>query len=419
MLKILNNRTKIVPVEKDDNLQQLDQFQTHIRCLKGKGVITNEDYQRIYSTSAAIPTMYGLPKVHKDGTPLRPILASTGSFNHECAKWLSDILSPLRSHSTNLKDTFSFIDIVKNFTLNDSVMYSFDVVSLFTNIPLQFTLQLIFGAIFKDSIETFHSLNKRRFKTFLNWAASSTTSQFQGKYYKQVDGIAMGSPIAPMLADVFMSYVIEEALSASQQNRLTVQLRYADDLFLVISSDEEAQSFFGVINCFHKSINFTQEQECNGQLAFLDVLVLRNTGNIAQTSVFRKKTHTGLYLKWTSFVPYRYKRNLVNSLLQWAFKIGSSYKLIHSDFMRIKDMLAKNGNPMTFVDNCIRGFFNSKHTDTKTTNQITTQPTQKHLICRFPFLGPISMQVLHEIGNLFAKNTNGKIKVRVIHDTFK
>ena len=178
-------------------------------------------------------------------------------------------------------------------------------------------------------------------------------------------------------------------------------------------------NFFDVMNHIHKSINFTQEQECNGQLAFFDVLVSRNTGNVAQTSVFRKKTHTRLYLKWTSFVPYRYKRNLVNSLLQRANKIGSSYKLIHSDFMRIKEMLAKNGYPRTFVDNCIRGFLNSKHTDTKRTNHITTQPTQKHLTCRLPFLGPISMQVLHEIGNYFAKNTNGKIKVSVIHDTFK
>ena len=109
--------------------------------------------------------------------PLRPILASTESFNHECAKWLSDIISPLRSHSINLKDTFPFTDEVKNLSLNDSVMYSFDVVSLFTNIPLQFTTQLVSDTIFKDNIETFHNLNKRRLKTLLSWAASSTISR--------------------------------------------------------------------------------------------------------------------------------------------------------------------------------------------------------------------------------------------------
>ena len=136
-------------------LVQLDQFQRCIRYLKGKGAITNEDYQRIYPTSAATPIMYGLPKVHKDGIPLRIILASTGSFNHECAKWLSDILSPLRFHSTNLKDTFSFIDEVKNLSLNDSVRYSFDVVSIFNNIPLQLTLQLILDIFSKTILRPF------------------------------------------------------------------------------------------------------------------------------------------------------------------------------------------------------------------------------------------------------------------------
>ena len=221
------------------------------------------------------------------------------------------------------------------------------------------------NTIFKANIETFHNLNKWRLKILLNWAVSSTTLQFQGKYYKQVDGIAMRSSLAPMLANVFKNYVTEEALSASQQNRPMVLLKYVDDIFLIFSNDEEAQSFFGVKNRIHKSINFAQEQECNGQLAFLDALVSRNTGNAAQTSVFRTKTHTGLYLKWTRFLSYRYKRNLVNSLLQRAYKIGSSYKLSHSDFMSIKDMLAKNEYPRTFADNCIRGFFNSELTDTK------------------------------------------------------
>ena len=208
-------------------------------------------------------------------------------------------------------------------------------------------MQLILDTIFKDNLETFHNLNKRRLKTLLSWAASSTTLLFQVNYYKQVNGVAMGSPFAPMLADVFMR---EEALSANWQ---TVLLGYLDDSFLVFPSDVEAQSFFAVINCIHKSINFTQEQECNGQLAFLDVLVSRITGNVAQTSAFRKKTHTALYLKSTSFVPYRYKRNLVHSLLQRAYKIGSSYKLIHNNFMRINDMLAKNVCPRTFVDSFI------------------------------------------------------------------
>ena len=67
-------------------------------------------------------------------------------------------------------------------------MHSFDVVTLFTNIPFQFTIQLILDTIFKDNIETFNNLNKERLKTLRNWVASSTTLQFQGKYSKQMDG---------------------------------------------------------------------------------------------------------------------------------------------------------------------------------------------------------------------------------------
>ena len=61
-------------------------------------------------------------------------------------------------------------------------------------------------------------------------------------------------------------------------------------------------------------------------------------------------------------------------------------------------------------------FLNSKRTDAKTTNQITTQPIQKHLTCRLLFLGPISMQVQHEIGNVFASSSSffiARFSVRV------
>ena len=84
-----------------------------------------------------------------------------------------------------------------------------------------------------------------------------------------MDGVAIGSPIALMLADVFINYIIEEAFSALQQNRLMVLLRYVDGLFLVFSKHEEAQSFFGAINCIHKSINFYRNKSATDNLLFL------------------------------------------------------------------------------------------------------------------------------------------------------
>ena len=157
MLSILGDTTKFSSLKYDDNLTKLEQFQRHLRYFRGEkekknksnktkkvskkakvqeSCFTPKEYKRIYPTSAATPTMFGLPKVHKLGVPLKPILACTGSFNHECAKWLSEILSQLREHPANLKDAFHFLEKIKHLSLDGSVMYSFDVVSLFTNIPL-------------------------------------------------------------------------------------------------------------------------------------------------------------------------------------------------------------------------------------------------------------------------------------------
>ena len=95
--------------------------------------------------------LYGLPKLHKDGIPLRPILASTGSFNYQSAVWLNKILMPLREHDSNIKDTFDFQEKLSDmFNLTSKILASFDVKSLFTNIPVDFTIQIILQKLFPD-----------------------------------------------------------------------------------------------------------------------------------------------------------------------------------------------------------------------------------------------------------------------------
>ena len=162
-------------------------------------------------------------------------MAYTGACDHECTKRLLDILSPLRFHSTSLEDTISCIDHVKYLSGKDSVMYTFGVVNFFTNISLQFTIQLILDSIFKYNVDTFYNLNKQRLKTLLNWAASSTTLQFPRKKYKQVNGVGNSFPL-PLSWQTYSIYelrnTVEEALSASQQNKTTVLPRYVEDLFL-------------------------------------------------------------------------------------------------------------------------------------------------------------------------------------------
>ena len=154
---------------------------------------------------------------------MRPILSAVGSFNHEAAKWLSNVLVPLRHHSTVVKDTFSFVKEIQKNDLRGCVMASFDVKSLFTNIPLKFTTNLIVKSL------QFQGISQTQMKKLLKWTFQGTTFQFNGKFYKQIDGVAMGSPIAPLLADVIINHVIDQALTKiNVQNKPIVLWRYVD-----------------------------------------------------------------------------------------------------------------------------------------------------------------------------------------------
>jgi len=196
-------------------------------------------------------------------------------------------------------------------------MTAFDVTSLFTNATVYFTINLILNSVFRRSDEL-NGLNRRRIKKLLEWVVivKTTPFPFNGRFYRQVDGIAMGSPIAPLMTDVCMNYVIDQALAVTPPEcRPDLLCRYIDDLFLLFPNEESLKRFFTNINSVHRNIVFTKELETNNCLHFLDVLI-EETSTRFITSTHRKPTHTGLYSKWSSFVPLTRKRNLVNSLLR-------------------------------------------------------------------------------------------------------
>ena len=129
----------------------------------------------------------------------------------------------------------------------------------------------------------------------------------------------MGSPLGPLLADIFVGYVENFLLDAST---FPLQYyRYVDDTFVIFHNSEQVSSFFHLLNSLHPSLHFTVEHEQNNSLAFLDVKVLRSPDGSLKTSVYRKPTWSGLYLHFLSHAPMRYKRNLVRCLFQRAYRI--------------------------------------------------------------------------------------------------
>ncbi|XP_030758536.1 uncharacterized protein LOC115884178 [Sitophilus oryzae] len=118
---------------------------------------------------------------------------------------------------------------------------------------------------------------------------------WNSNYYEQTEGVTMGSPISPIIANFFMERFEEKALESSVL-KPAVWFRYVDDTFVVWKHGRDSlDDFLHHLNTQSPSIKFTMETEVNNQLAFLDVLVKRNGDHLDHT-VYRKPTHRDRYL---------------------------------------------------------------------------------------------------------------------------
>ncbi|CAH3151296.1 unnamed protein product, partial [Porites lobata] len=187
--------------------------------------------------------LYGLPKTHKKKLAMRPILSATGTYNYKLAKWLDEKLKPLSVNEHTVNDIFVFADELREMKIKDrEVLVSYDLLRI---------------------------------------ATKNQLFQFEGNLYEQVDGVAMGSPLGPLMANAFMCK-IEKQLET--ENKLpTFYKRYVDDTLSVMPDLTAASEFLTTLNESHPSINFTMELEENGKLPFLGMNVIRNDDLVQST----------------------------------------------------------------------------------------------------------------------------------------
>ena len=143
--QLLSDENTYQRLNKDPTSKFSNKLINQLKELKKEGVWDDREYRRVYPTSAMIPRFYGLPKVRKQGAPLRPNVASRGSITYELAKLLAQIVSPLvGKNGYALKNSAEMVEELSNITLgSEDVLVSFDVTALFTKVPVDKRLDII------------------------------------------------------------------------------------------------------------------------------------------------------------------------------------------------------------------------------------------------------------------------------------
>ena len=300
---------------------------------------------------------YGNVKTHKKDNPLRPIISQIPSPTYKLAKSINSIIAPYIPDQYSLKSSDDFIDLLQE-NDNAGMLASLDVESLFTNVPIDPTIDIILKYVYNHPVIPPPKIPKLILKELLELCTKEAPFKCpNGKMYVQIEGVAMGSPLGPTFANYYMGH-LEETLFENSNLKPRIYGRYIDDIFVQV--ENEAQ----LINLMREMrensvLNFTYELNVNDKLPFLDVLV-DNSGNKFRTSVYHKPTDEGFCLNGDSQCTEKYKTSVITNYLNRAYKLSSTWEEFHLEVLHIKQRLVNNNYSNTVIDKYIKSFLDQK-----------------------------------------------------------
>lgn len=296
-----------------------------------------------------IANMYAFIKTHKENAPPRPIVNTRGSPGYTAAGIINDILKPAKeTNRYNVKNAeHAIANINKKRPLPDEHFVSFDVRSMYTNIPVEKAKLAVRKR--QAKLKLTNAQMQLVLKVIHFVCITSTEISFNGTIYKQIRGLRMGSALSPILADFVMEDFLDTAFRTIERPLIT--LKYVDDILFLIREGYE-NDLLTHFNQIDDSIKFDMETENeDGTINYLDFTII-NGQDRCSTKWYQKTIASGRFLNYLSAHPTSV---IINTAITFVYNMYKNSNIEYHEEIhnRAKHMLKINSFPDKMISTII------------------------------------------------------------------
>lgn len=294
-------------------------------------------------------SMYAFIKTHKENEPPRPIVNTRGSMGYAAAEAVTLILNRARENGKyNVINSTQAVETIRNTDVcPDEKFQSFDVIDMFTNIPTDRAITAVKKRQKKLNLNNDQMAIIIEVIVFV--CQKSTEITFNGRYFKQIKGLKMGSSLSPILADFVMEDLLDQAFLTLE--RPIMIMKYVDDI-LFIATEEEGKKLLDNLNNADKNIKFKHEIEIDGKINYLDFTIINGDSFRVTTKWYQKQIASGRFLNFLSHHP---KSVTINTAITFVITmLRNSDSTYHEETIeRAKRLMHINSFPSDTIEHII------------------------------------------------------------------